>query len=306
MKKIISIDGGGIRGIVSSYILMKIEEELGKPLHNYIDLVAGTSTGSIIAGAIAAGIPIKNVYALYLQEGPKIFNRDFKQKVKTCFGFVGSKYSKEQLNNSLENRFNDIKLGELKINFLATAYNMTEGRPRFFSSKFNQDYLLKEVVMASSSAPTYFKPTIIDGEEYVDGGLFSSNPAMASYAEIKHLYNSKAEDIFIFSVGNGQRVEGYLEVNKWNKFNWVNPLIDIMMSSDAGIAHYQLVKIYKSINKRDNYIRVNEVLPATISKHLDDVSEANIKSLINFAEFSYKMNEEKIKTLIKQLKEDGE
>ena len=301
MKKVVSIDGGGIRGIVAAYLLMKIEEELGDHLCNYVDLAAGTSTGSILAVGIARGMSMKQVLDLYMKEGPNIFKASFRHKVKSLGGLRGGKYELEKFNGILDRYFKEENIGSLKTDFLATAYNMTDGKPRFFS-KQESDIKLKDVICASSAAPTYFDPQVIVGKSYVDGGVFCTNPAMSAFAEIKQLHNVPAEKIFLLSVGNGDRSEEYSGMAKWNKLKWVSPLIDLMMTSDAGIVHYQLVRIYKSVNKPDNYWRLNSKLPDNINTDLADASPENMEALLEYAKDMAKKNVNKIKLIAKKLK----
>jgi len=301
MKKLISIDGGGIKGIVAAYQLLQLEKELQGYLCDYVDLAAGTSTGSILAAGIASGWSMEKILDLYLEEGPYIFRASRLHKIKSMFGFKGGKYESKRLQEILVKHFGDSIVDDLKIDFLATAYNMTEGKPRFFSKQEGK-LKIADVVEASSSAPTYFDPKVIGENEYIDGGTFCSNPAMSAFAEIKNLHNLTAEEIFVLSVGNGDRSHGFTGMKKWLKFKWVKPLIDILMSSDAGVVHYQLVKIYKSVNKSENYWRLNSKLPDYVSADMADASPKNLKALMKFAEENAERNKKKIKTIAAKLK----
>lgn len=301
MKKLISIDGGGIKGIVAAYQLLELERELGDHLCNYFDLAAGTSTGSIIAAGIASGMSMEKILKLYLEEGPYIFGISNKHFIKTVFGFKGGAYSDERLQEVMEKHFGDTTIGNLKTNFLATAYNMTDGKPRFFS-KQESELKVADVVQASSSAPTYFDPKVIDNKHYIDGGVFCSNPAMSAFAEIKNLYNLPADDIFVLSIGNGDRSQGFQNMDKWFKYKWVRPLIDILMASDAGVVHYQLVKIYKSVSRPDNYWRLNSKLPDYVDEDMGNASKKNLNAIMKFAEENANKNKRKIKAIAKKLK----
>lgn len=304
MKKVISLDGGGTRGIVSAIILRELEERMQSLITDRVNLVAGTSTGSIIAGAIAKGIPMENVVKFYLEEGPIIFSKkDYTYKLKSLLGNIGSKYDEQRLYKSLDKHFGDTKLKDCGVDFLATAYNISDGKPRFFSTQKEGDLRLSDVIAASSSAPTFFKPKNINSVDYIDGGVFCSNPAMSAYAEIKSNNNNlPAEEIMIVSVGTGSRATGYRDTKWWFKYKWINPLIDLMMSSDAGVAHYQLVQIYESINKEENYFRLNGVLPTSISRDMSETDPRNQQLLIEFANSIIKKNDRKLSIIVDKLK----
>ena len=304
MKKIISIDGGGIRGIVPAVILKEIEEKLQDHLCNHVDLVAGTSTGAIVGAGISAGIPMNKLLALYFDKGPSIFEKNFKTRWKSILGLKGGKYDVHNLIKILETYYGKGTLEQhCKTDFLCTAYNMTDGKPRFFSKKQEGNLPLGRVVAASASAPTYFDPTAIKGKEYIDGGVFAGNPAMSAFAEIKSLHNGlSAEDILMISLGTGNRLQEHDSVKDWFKFKWVNPLLDIMMASDGGVVHHQLVKIYQSIGEAQNYYRLTGKLPANIDDDMGCAKLGNMQNLKDFGEYLVKKNERKIDEIVEKLK----
>ena len=303
MKKIISIDGGGIRGIVPAIVLQRVEEELQDHLFNHVDLVAGTSTGGIIAGGIATGMPMQNVVKFYLQDGPSIFGEvAFIDSIKSVFGYFGGKFEITDLRDKLKERLGDVTLGDLYIDYLSTAYNMTDGKPRFFSRSQEGKLKLADVIAGGSAAPTYFDPHTIGGKEYIDGGVFCSSPAMSAFAEIKTLHNVRAESIFMVSLGCGNRLHGYSSAKRWFKAKWVKPLIDIMMGADAGIAHHQLVQTYKSVGHSENYYRINSKLPDYVHPDMADASPKNMKALVKFANHLADKNSRKIKIIAERLK----
>jgi len=282
MKKIISIDGGGIRGIIPAVILSHVEQRLQSSLANKIDLAAGTSTGSILAAGISNGVPMEDIIKFYKEKGPSIFQPSFEHKLLSLWGLIGSKYDIEQLRIKLNAVFGDQTLDKLNVNFLSTAYNLSKGKVKFFTNK-DRNVFLYEAVLASCAAPTYFTPVDINGSNYADGGLFASNPSMAAFAELKNLYNSTADDIFLFSLGTGSSLKPYKNTANWIKLQWLSPLISIMVNSDSGATHYQLTKIYQSINKKDNYFRINGNLPRNVDPAMDCATPRNMKNLLDYA-----------------------
>ncbi len=299
MKRILSIDGGGIRGVIPTYILMKLEELIQDKISNHFNLIAGTSTGGIIAAGLGTNYSAEDLLNLYLIEGPKIFQHTFRQKIRSVYGLKGSKYPDKNIERVLNQYFDGIKLSDLTTDFLCTAYNMTEDRPRFFSSDQEGDLLIEDVLRATSAAPTFFNPKTIDGKDYVDGGVVSNNPAMCAYAEAKSLYKTQAEDMFILSLGTGTTLDSYRDIRKWFKLKWISPLIEIMTGADSGVVHYQLVQIYNSINMRDNYWRINSSLPVGFDGAMDNASEEGLSQLLQIAESLYCKNKKKLEKIAK-------
>jgi patatin-like phospholipase/acyl hydrolase len=303
MKKVISIDGGGIRGIIPAYLLMCIEREMQDHLCNHVDLIAGTSTGAIVAAGASAGIPMENMLALYFEQGPDIFKKTWSTRWKSVFGLKGGKHDVHNFIKILENTYGGGSMDELlKTDFLSCAYSMTDGKPRFFSNRQEGNLPLGRVVAASAAAPTYFDPVTIEGKEYIDGGVFAGNPAMAAFAEIKSLNNGlPAEDILMISLGTGNRLKEYDSVKDWFKFKWVNPLLDILMASDGGVIHHQLVKIYQSVDESSNYYRITGKLPANISGDMGNAQLGNMDNILEFAKYLEKKNKKKICEIAEKL-----
>jgi len=245
------------------------------------------------------------VLDLYFNEGPSIFEKNAKTRWKSIFGLKGGKHDVHNLIKILENAYGTGSMNDhLKTDFLSCAYSMTDGKPRFFSKAQEGDLPLGRVVAASAAAPTYFDPVTLEGKEYIDGGVFAGNPAMAAFAEIKGLYPELlAEDIMMVSLGTGNRLQQYDTVKNWFKFKWVNPLLDIMMASDGGVVHHQLVKIYQSVNESSNYYRITGKLPANIDDDMGCAKLGNMANLLEFAKYLERKNKNKISEIVEKLKD---
>jgi uncharacterized protein len=202
-KRILALDGGGIRGILTLQLLTRIEKLVrdrtgddSAVLADYFDLIGGTSTGAIIAAALAIGWPVERIDKLYRGLGNSIFQSSFFRK-----GLLRPKFSAEPVKKALEDAYGEIRLGgpELKTGLAVVAKRLDTGSPwvihnnpkgRYFeripdsNSTPNKDYLLRDVVRASTAAPTYFEPEkikVADDTEgaFVDGGVSShNNPAL--------------------------------------------------------------------------------------------------------------------------------
>ena len=303
MKNVISIDGGGIRGIVPAYLLMLIEEKMQSHLFQHVDLVAGTSTGAIIAGGIASGMPMESILKLYFQSGPDIFKKTFRTQMESVFGLRGGKHDVENFIKVLEKHYGTGNLDTLKTDFLCTAYCMTDGAPKFFSKKGEGNLPISRVIATSAAAPTYFDPVLLDGKEYIDGGVFAGNPAMVAFAEIKDMYDVPAEDIQMFSFGTGNRLQAYSTATNWFKFKWITPLLDIMMAADGGVIHYELLKIYHSVEKLENYYRLTGKITDAddISTDMGKATQENMNKILDFAKKIGAKNEKMISEIAEKL-----
>lgn len=312
--RILSIDGGGIRGVIPGVILTYIEMELQKRegkdvrLADYFDLIAGTSTGGILTCAyLVPGDNNRPKYTaeeavnFYFERGGKIFDVSFWQALRTQGGLSDEKYSAKELEKALNYYFGDITLSQLIKPCMITAYDILNRRAMFFNSADakspTKDFYIKHVCRATSAAPTYFevaKVPSLYGTTYplVDGGMFANNPAMCAYSEArtmdfgKHLdkksspKHPQADDMFLLSIGTGGNPHkyDYEKAKDWGLVSWIKPIIDIMMSSNSETVDYHLKQLFDTTNAPDNYIRIEPDL-YNASPNLDDASDDNLKNL---------------------------
>lgn len=207
--RILSIDGGGIRGAFPAHLLSCIKHRLGINVHDHFGLIAGTSTGSIVAAAVACKIDPEEVVALYREHGPSIFKR--KRSIVPDKYQPGreSIYKNENLKKVLDEKFGDIKLGDISVPLLIPATDVGNGGVHVFKSAYQKDYdrdgnvLLHQAVLASCSAPTYFDPTKLDKYLLADGGLWANNPSLAAVIDAQRRLNIQLADIRILSLGTG-------------------------------------------------------------------------------------------------------
>ncbi|HEY4789248.1 MAG TPA: patatin-like phospholipase family protein, partial [Bacteroidales bacterium] len=233
--RILSIDGGGMRGIIPLQILKRIELLTGKPIYNSFDLIAGTSTGGLLACAMTLTTKesgerlytLDELENIYLQHGRTIFPKRFLKKPKALFF---PKYSHKGLESILEKYLKDFRIDDCVKPILVSSYDIKNNIPFYFRSRdiypispsysVNKNYKLKDVCRATSAAPTYF-PThymrchSIETDEMryrnlIDGGVFVNNPALLSVLEaINHrnlgIYNGDGKkeidykNIFVLS-----------------------------------------------------------------------------------------------------------
>jgi len=207
--KILSIDGGGIRGIIPCSILKYIEEHTGSPISSLFNLIAGTSTGGIISlgltkheGNFQNSFSADQMLELYVNFGKDIFSERDKDLLSWLSSKLFSKtYDSTHIESLLERYFGDAKLKDSLANVLVTTYDIEKGKPFYFSSRLAQNetrenFTLKEIARSTSAAPTYFKPSFLKYEKerdlaFVDGGVFANNPSILAYSEAKEVWKQK-------------------------------------------------------------------------------------------------------------------
>lgn len=204
--KMLSIDGGGIRGVFAIAILQEIENKYKKPIYELFDCFAGTSTGSIIAASITCKISMDKLMASYKKYGKKIFVKQAK------VGFFKSIYSDRYLRRFFQKAFGDLSLSDIQKPLLIPAVDITHGKPFVHRSNFgfqeetDNSVQLWDAVLSSCSAPVYFPPNNINNRYLsIDGGLWANNPSLVCMTEALHHFQQNINEINILSLGTGQQ-----------------------------------------------------------------------------------------------------
>ena len=203
--RILAIDGGGIRGYYAAHILRRVKESFGTEFHNEFDLIAGTSTGSIIAAALAVGIPIERVCSLYEVHGHEIF----KPARLSLGGMLKPSYSQRTLKRILEQEFGELTLKDAKTRLIIPSTDIGNGQVHVFKSTYSDDFKrdgrvkVADAVLASCSAPKYFRPAYIDPYLLADGGLWANNPSLVAVTETLTRLDVSKDTIRLLSVGTG-------------------------------------------------------------------------------------------------------
>jgi patatin-like phospholipase/acyl hydrolase len=220
---ILAIDGGGIRGVFPAHILQCIEERLNVNLLETFDMIAGTSTGSIIAAGVACEIAPSNIVDLYREKGEKIFvkkNPFVPSKPSSIFYSI---YESVGLEEALKDVLGEIKLGDIDKPLILPSTDIGNGSVHVFKSNYSKEFtrdrnvLLREAVAASCSAPIYFDPSKIDSYLLADGGVWANNPSLAAVIDAKRRLGVNMEEIKILSLGTGHSKTAYgVDTNK----NW--------------------------------------------------------------------------------------
>ncbi len=287
MKRILSIDGGGIRGIIPAVVLAEIENRTGKPVSQLFDLVAGTSTGGILALGLCksdgSGNPqfsAEKLMELYTERGGEIFSRSFWHGVSSVAGLLEEVYPAEPLETVLKDYFGTDLLKNALKPVLISSYDIEHRQPFFFKS-WREDVNTVEmrlVARATSAAPTYFEPlklALDTGEAtLIDGGVFVNNPATSAYVEAKKLYPQE-NDFLLLSLGTGAHTRPihYEEAKDWGKAAWALPILSVVFDGVAGAVDYQMKQLLG-----DSYFRFQQEL-MTASDDMDNASKSNMLAL---------------------------
>jgi len=309
--RILSIDGGGIRGILPGVIMARLEQKLQQKTNNkdlrladMFDFVAGTSTGGILgltyifpdATGKKSKFTAQDAVNLYLDRGDEIFDITLGQKIKSLKGIIDEKYSADEIEEALMDNFGDTMLNALLKPCLITAYDIRNRNAFFFRQhKANKDvnnFKVRDVARATSAAPTYFEVARVKnvlGSPFplVDGGLFANNPTLCAYSEVRSMNIQgikfpSAKNMFIVSLGTGsiEKSYPYKAAKDWGQVQWIKPVIDIMMSGNSETVHYHLKQIFDTLSKQDkaDYYRLEPGLE-NANDEMDDASPKNLRAL---------------------------
>lgn len=292
MRRILSLDGGGIRGLVSCLWLSGVEDALvkaGKPgVLKSFDLLAGSSTSALVACGMAIGMSPLQLAELYRQHRHTIFpgiaerlwsraGRFFTQ------GPSAPKYDGRGLDKVLKKVFGKTTLGQLKIPVLVTSYDTISRRPVMFKSFLpeHRDLPVWEVCRASASAPTYFPAHGMKvqgrGCSLIDGGVVANNPTACAIAEAmrKDARVDNSLDLVVLSVGTGERNRPIplKEAQEWGALEWAVPIIDVLFDGNTDSVDYIAHQLVGSA-----YYRLQTELVVGLDD-LDDVSSTNVAAL---------------------------
>lgn len=325
--KLLSIDGGGIRGIIPAVIIKELESEINKltgenkHISDYFDMFAGTSTGAILTTLYLSPQKYSTAEAIefYREYGRLIFNQpNIFKRVINVNGIFFPRYDTRGFEKVLDEKFGELKISGLSKPCILTSYNIRERYAHFFTQhdalKNNEyDYYIKDVIKGATAAPTYFKPAMIspvNGTRHyplVDGGLYANNPSLCGYSEIYEEFKKEPDEMVIVSIGTGRSYDRikYKQAKNWGLAGWINPMFDIILNTGPDVADYQLNTIFKAIGAPHGYIRLNPPLPKDDKEMIliDNVSDKNIENLIDFSVRECQRMKNEIKNAAKSIAE---
>ena len=324
--RILSIDGGGIKGIVPAVVLLHLEKLLkqlsknqNSRIHDYFDLFSGASTGAIIIAGLLS--PDKNnrpkyspeeILDLYLENGHIIFNSSFFQEIKSVSGIVNVKYDPEGLESVFEKYFGKSELKGLLKPSLIPVYDLSRGKNYFFRQQKalispRHNFYVKDLLRGATSALSYFPPaqisTVNDREHrcFIDGGVFANNPALSAYAEFRyHNSNLHAKDTMMLSLGTGRKTTNLdCEVTaNWGAAEWLYQGSYLTSNAVASASDYQLNAVY---DNKPNYLRLDASFDDEQSSSMDNTDKEYLDYLISLGESIVKEKQSEINTFAEEL-----
>jgi patatin-like phospholipase/acyl hydrolase len=318
MMKVLSIDGGGVRGIIPARILKEIETRTNKPISKLFNIVSGTSTGGLLTLAITKpntqGNPefsAENLVDLYMERSKEIFAKpSIIRKIKTGFGLWGSKYDRAAYDEILLQIFKDNLLSQSLCPIFIPIYSLGNSKPFIASTYFaarnkENDFYLRDIAGAASAAPTYFDPkkfrspnstTIYQG---VDGGIYANNPELIGVTGVYLLHPSfEIGNIILLSLGTGDTVKNNQNSGNDGDIGWLKnkDIIGSMMDAESAIAETAVTAMLKN----SNHFRFQLHLPSELAD-MDNSSDNNLNALLEAAEDFIQQNTLSIDNLCKKL-----
>lgn len=327
--RILSIDGGGIRGVIPAMVIKRLMANVAA--QDAFHIITGTSTGGIIACGLAKPNPMtpQEIVDLYAKDGGSIF--------KPCdLGVLAAKYDQHVLLGYLGEEFQKTHLsdinktgGQAELLIPSYAIGLPVERPpgntcspMFFRSwqargrlldagakPEEYDFRLSGIACATSAAPTFFPPAEVinkAGERFVmiDGGVFANNPTMAAIVEARRLYNANASNLLVVSIGTGSEPNriNVADAVKWGDAGWLLPILNILMEGSAETTNTEVGELLPNgYHRFDISLATPTPERETVNSAMDDASPANIKALQDKADELIEINSKQLDDLGKLL-----
>lgn len=286
--RILSLSGGGIRGVYSASFLAKLEELTGKNVADHFDLIVGTSTGGLIALALGLGQRPESIRDFYLKHGGDIFPR--RSKVKKLFRMAQVHrplHDAKGLMNAVQKRLGtEASLGDSRKRLVVNTFNAATGQPQCFKTRHHGRYMNDwrmpawEVAMATAAAPVFLRAFESDhGTTYIDGGVWANSPALVGVIEAMSDFKKSADEIEVLSIGT-TRAPFSVDPRARKGGVWQNAsvlnrrVIDLLMEANrAGAMNMACLLIGK-----DNIMDVDHIVkPGEFE--LDDTSSRALRDL---------------------------
>ena len=332
IRYILTIDGGGMRGIIPSYILGALSDilvRLGdrRPLYSHFDLIAGTSTGALLSlglsmpgegssfsteklapyetrkGYILPGLDPRGFVEIYRSHGPEIFPRNPGMK-SILYPILTDKYDVRPYERLLRSCFSDTRLSEARVPTLAVAYSTGDGAIYTMKSWDSHGILMREAARASSAAPMYFPPAEIterDGNAkhiLIDGGVVANNPALIAYKEARKLYPDASEFRILSLSTCAPRYVFNPSEGPGGITGWANPIIKVYSGAQMDLVDEIMPGI-----KGVEYARIwAPVLEKRIK--LDATTDESVQALLEAAERTYDATERTLRSFAYDLAEE--
>lgn len=274
--QILSLDGGGIKGLFSAAVLSFLEDDHHVRATDHFDLIVGTSTGGIIALALGIGMRPHEIVSFYIKEGPRIFPPCFFSK---GIHYIRHKFSPLNLENALKSCFGEARLADSKKPLVIPSYNLGDDDIYIFKTphheRLKRDWKVPmwKVAMATSAAPTYF-PSFrkVDHLRLVDGGVWANNPCMIGIIEAVSLFEVPLDAIRVLSLGTTDVVKGRPDnLDKGGLWQWRKEAVEVILRGQSIGAYTQA----QHLLGKEKIIRLDPKVPDGLFE-LDKLSEEQL------------------------------
>ena len=314
-RTILAIDGGGIRGAIPAAMLKAIEDGVKRPLHEVFDVIAGTSTGGILALGLAwPGAPGQDPYTasgllqLYRKDGNTIFPHELLGRVRQLFG---PKYAARGRRKVLEQHFGQARLKDALTEVIVTSYDIESRRPVFFRTVDAKDtavydFAMADVAMATSAAPTYFPPVRLPDPRdtdkqmaLVDGGVFANDPGMCGFVD-RTTAQGRAGTTLMVSLGTGRLTKPlhWWRARHWGLLGWGAHIIDVVFDGVTESVDFELRQVLG-----DDYYHRLQVTLSKSEEPMDKADERNVDALVGLAEGYVAEHGDQIETIVNALRD---
>ncbi len=268
--RILTIDGGGIRGLIAARVIARLEQRMSevagsdRRIADAFHMICGTSTGGLLGLGLTVPDPDRpdrpklsgaRLAELYVTDGPRIFGGPL-GRLPSLWGWIAPKHSPRRLREALRERYGEARLRDALRELIVTAYDMREPGPHFFKrwrvrAEPGRDATMVDVGLATAAAPTYFPSHRLGARVLIDGGVFAANPVVAAVAEaLKRRGQPPADlrpqDLLLVSLGTGHFEVGFehRQVRRWGRIGWIwprggePPLISTFLDGQSDAAHH--------------------------------------------------------------------
>jgi uncharacterized protein len=280
--RVLSVDGGGVRGAIPVVILARLERHLGHPLRRHFDLVAGTSTGALVAAAVAAEVPIAELVVRWPALARDVFagpGAIARLRSMLRYGPSGPAYEAAPLAAAVERIVGRRTMGSLAAATMLLAYDVETARP-WVAKSWHPTFAelqLSDVLLASCAAPGYFPGRVVAGRPLIDGGFAANNPSACALAEAARLSGGDASKVRLLSLGTGAAPSPIdaSDIAEWGLLEWAPRAVSELLEAQVAAADYQCAQLLG-----DRYLRLQPGIP----RHLRAMdAAANVAGLMDAA-----------------------
>lgn len=294
--RILCVDGGGIRGIVPTVMLAALQERLERPVVEYFDVVAGTSTGGLLAAGLCVpdgqGGPrytLEEILSFYTDDCHRIFHRDLPWKIASLWGLLRPKYTGRGIEGFLEDRFAGMELKDALKPLLLVSYSISAREPWFFSSRRAatdpaQNFLVRHACRATTAAPTFFPAAVVPSlagiqHELIDGGVCANDPVLGAFAEAENLSPGARVQVLSLGTGNVTKPLNARHARNWGAGDWALRILDVLGDGQSRMSEVCVGRLVRRSHAEGaEYWRLQPKLPPDLGQ-MDDLRPEHLAGL---------------------------